>query len=55
MFQHHVIFFMTELLPLLEIVQIFTMEIVTGRPLAIVTLVVKLCKCKEALEGIAIT
>lgn len=48
-------FFMTGLLPLMGIVQVFTMEIVTGRALAIVMLVVRLCKYKVSLEGIAIT
>lgn len=48
-------FFMTELLPLVGVLQVFTVEIVTGRLLAIVMLVVRLCKYKGALEGIAIT
>lgn len=53
MFQHHVVFY--ELLPLMGVVQVFTVEIVTGRPLAIVMLEVRLCKYRGALEGIAIT
>jgi len=49
---------MTKLLPLLEIVQFFIMEIVTSRPSAIVMLRVRRCKCQGITgvpEGITIT